>query len=92
MPSATSTAFPRPRTNVRIAGHLVDAVFDAERLIVELDGYEFHGDRGSFETDRDRDADTLAIGHATVRITWERMTQRPRREAARLLSILDDRR
>ena len=83
---------PRPRTNVRIAGHLVDAVFDAERLIVELDGYKFHGDRGSFETDRDRDADTLATGHATVRITWERMTQQPRREAARLLSILEDRR
>jgi very-short-patch-repair endonuclease len=83
---------PRPRTNVRIAGHLVDAVFDAERVIVELDGYEFHGDRDSFETDRDRDADTLATGHATVRITWMRMTKRPRREAARLLAILENRR
>jgi very-short-patch-repair endonuclease len=83
---------PRPRTNVRIAGHLVDAVFDAERLIVELDGYEFHGGRDSFETDRDRDADTLAAGHATVRITWERMIKRPRREAKRLLAILADRR
>lgn len=83
---------PRPRTNVRIAGHLVDAVFDAERLIVELDGYEFHGGRDSFETDRDRDADTLAAGHATVRITWERMLKRPRREAKRLLAILANRR
>jgi len=83
---------PRPRTNVRIAGHLVDAVFDAERVIVELDGYNFHGDRDSFETDRDRDADTLVTGHATVRITWERMTKRPRREAKRLLAILENRR
>ena len=83
---------PRPRTNVRIAGHLVDAVFDAERLIVELDGYEFHGGRDSFETDRDRDADTLLAGHATVRITWERMRKRPRREAKRLLAILESRR
>jgi very-short-patch-repair endonuclease len=83
---------PRPRTNVRIAGHLVDAVFDAERVIVELDGYEFHGGRDSFETDRDRDADTLATGHATVRITWERMTRRSRREAKRLLAILEKRR
>jgi Transcriptional regulator, AbiEi antitoxin len=83
---------PRPRTNVRIAGHLVDAVFDVERLIVELDGFEFHGGRDSFESDRDRDADTLRVGHATVRITWQRMTKRPRREAKRLLAILENRR
>jgi very-short-patch-repair endonuclease len=83
---------PQPRTNVRIAGHLVDAVFDAERVIVELDGYDFHKDRQTFESDRDRDADTLMAGHVTVRITWERMTGRPRREARRLLAILQDHR
>ncbi len=83
---------PRPRTNVRIAGHLVDAVFDAERVIVELDGYKFHGDRESFESDRDRDADTLLAGHVTVRITWKRMQDRPRREADRLIRILENRR
>lgn len=83
---------PRPRTNVRIAGHLVDAVFDAERVIVELDGYKFHGDRETFESDRDRDADTLLAGHVTVRITWKRMQNRPRREAERLLAILQDHR
>jgi hypothetical protein len=83
---------PRPRTNVRIAGHLVDAVFDAERVIFELDGYKFHGDRETFESDRDRDADTLLAGYVTVRITWKRMQNRPRREAERLLAILRDHR
>lgn len=66
--------------------------FPAERLIVELDGWDYHRDRHSFESDRDRDADTLAAGAATIRITWERMTHAPRREADRLQAILEQRR
>lgn len=50
-------------------------------MIIELDGWEFHQDRGSFESDRNRDADTLAAGHLTVRITWGRMTARERAPA-----------
>ena len=46
----------------------------------------------SFESDRERDASTLAAGHLTVRMTWERMHQRAAREAARLESILKQRR
>ena len=60
-------------------------------MIVELDGAEFHLDRHAFESDRDRDADLLAAGYVTVRITWERLTQQPAREAARLKTILDAR-
>ncbi|MGO9883482.1 MAG: hypothetical protein ACLPV4_10765, partial [Solirubrobacteraceae bacterium] len=83
---------PIPLINVRFAGHEVDAFFPAERLIVELDGWDYHRDRHSFESDRDRDADTLAAGAATIRITWERMTHAPRREADRLQAILEQRR
>jgi hypothetical protein len=50
--------------------------------MVELDGVQFHDDRGAFEADRD--AEMLAIGLVTVCITWERLTQRPGREAKRL--------
>ena len=83
---------PTPLTNVRVAGHEVDAYFPAEKLIVELDGWDFHRDRYSFEDDRDRDADALAAGAATVRITWERIIEAPRREADRLHRILAQRR
>jgi hypothetical protein len=79
---------PTPQTNVTLAGHLVDAFFPIQNLIVELDGYDFHQGRKSFETDRERDADTLAAGHPTVRVTWERMTDTPQREADRLQRIL----
>jgi very-short-patch-repair endonuclease len=79
---------PQPQTNIRIAGYLVDAYFPAERLIVEVDSYEFHADRATFESDRDRDADTLLAGFPTVRITYERMQRSPATEAARLRAIL----
>ncbi len=79
---------PRPQVNTTVCGHEVDALFPDHGVIVELDGWQFHRDRTSFESDRDRDADTLAADLVTVRITWERMTGRPREEAARLRQIL----
>ncbi len=83
---------PRPRVNTIVCGFEVDAYFEAEKLIVELDSYEFHHDRDAFETDRDRDAETLAAGQATVRVTWERIEHRSAREGARLRKILNQRR
>jgi len=82
---------PRPEMNALVAGHEVDAVFVAQKLIVELDSWEFHQDRGAFETDRNRDADTLAAGFATVRITYDRFHHQPDLEAQRLGKILSAR-
>ncbi len=79
---------PRPRVNTIVAGHEADAYFEAERLIVELDGWDFHSSRASFESDRNRDADALAKGIRTVRITWERLIGNPEAEADRLRRIL----
>jgi very-short-patch-repair endonuclease len=83
---------PIPRVNHWIAGHEADIVFEHERVVVELDGYETHGTRASFERDRERDAAALAAGYVTIRITWERFTFTPQREAERLLRILERRR
>lgn len=82
---------PTPQTNVKIAGHVVDAYFPDHRLIVELDGYEFHKDRATFESDRDRDANHAAMGLSTLRITWHRLTSDSDREAERFQMILDRR-
>jgi hypothetical protein len=83
---------PTPPVNEPLAGYTVDAFFPVERVIVELDGYDFHSDRGAFESDRERDATMLALGIVTVRITWERLIHTPEREARRLLVILESRR
>jgi hypothetical protein len=83
---------PAPLMGAFVVGFEVDALFPNEKLIVELDSWQFHSDRASFEGDRDRDATTLATGFGTVRITWERMRDRPATEAERLQQILRRRR
>ena len=83
---------PPLRVNARVAGYEVDVLFPEERVVVELDGWEFHSSRRSFERDRDKDAALAAAGYLVVRITWERLTQTPAQEAARLLAILTARR
>ena len=85
---AREYGLPTPSMNARVAGYEVDALFPAHMVIVELDGYEYHQGRRSFERDRERDAVLLAAGYVTIRITWERLTTQPEREAARLHQIL----
>jgi hypothetical protein len=83
---------PPPETSVWIAGREVDIWYPDERVIVEVDGWEFHSDRESYEDDRDEDATALALGIVTIRITSPRMTNTPEREAERIQRILAMRR
>ncbi len=46
---------PTPEANARVLGHEVDLLWRAEKLVVEMDGWAFHGHRAAFERDRDRD-------------------------------------
>jgi very-short-patch-repair endonuclease len=73
-----------------VAGHQVDAIFPDEKVIVELDSWDFHWSKQSFEDDRD--ADTAVGDHITLRITDERMKQQSQHEATRLHRILGRRR
>jgi hypothetical protein len=92
LPFCDRFGFPRPQVNVKINGYEVDAYFEAEGVIVELDSWGFHQDRDSFENDRNRDVDNLVTGLVTYRLTWERMTGGdPEHEAGRLGKVLKDR-
>jgi hypothetical protein len=79
--------FPVPIVNTHVAGHEADTWFPDHRLIVELDGWDYHRDHPTFTSDRDRDTDRLVAGIETVRITWDRLTETPDREAARLKKL-----
>lgn len=63
---------PMPEVNVLVADHLVDFLWPAERVVVEIDGYAFHSDRPAFERDHTTDVDLVAAGydvhHATYRM------------------------
>ena len=71
---------PEPLTNFSLAAPdhprlEVDLYWPAHRLIVELDGYETHGTRRAFESDRRRDAALQAAGYRVLRFTHRDVTQ-----------------
>jgi hypothetical protein len=69
----------RPETNVllEIDGETfeIDALWRAERVVVELDSRRFHDTPLAFERDRRRDRKLLAAGWRPVRITWRQITE-----------------
>jgi very-short-patch-repair endonuclease len=77
-------AIPRPLTNTEVHGYEVDAYWPGRNLVVELDSWEFHGTRGAFERDRERDADLHAYGITTLRFTYAQVTTRRHWVAQRL--------
>jgi hypothetical protein len=87
--SAWTRGPPRPRTNVRIAGWEVDAVWPAQRVALEVDGALTHGHRLAVERDHRRDLDVQAAGYRTVRVTYRQLTEEPLHVVARLARLLD---
>jgi very-short-patch-repair endonuclease len=77
-----------PRANARVLGFEVDLLWSAERLIVEVDGFAFHGSRHAFERDRRRDADLVAAGYRVIRFTWRQIVHEPEAVVARLAVLL----
>ncbi|NMR20148.1 type IV toxin-antitoxin system AbiEi family antitoxin domain-containing protein [Cellulomonas fimi] len=53
-----------------------DVLFPAERLVIEVDGFEFHG-REKFQADRDRQNRLVGAGYTVLRFTWSDLTRRP---------------
>jgi very-short-patch-repair endonuclease len=73
-----------------IAGREVDFRVTDTPVILECDGWAYHGlDRATFERDRGRDADLTAAGWIVVRFTYRAITTRPKATADRILAALD---
>jgi len=66
---------PAPEVNVRLCGLEVDFLWREARLVVEVDGYRFHGASEAFERDRERDARLLSAGFRVLRVTWHQLEQ-----------------
>jgi predicted transcriptional regulator of viral defense system len=72
-----SAGLPMPVANAVVAGIEVDALWPGQRLVVELDGYDYHRPRAAFERDRERDERLLLAGLRVVRFTAKRLRQHP---------------
>lgn len=68
----------------------VDILFGTERIVVEIDGRQFHGsDR--FQSDRTRDNRLQNAGYIVLRFTWQDLTQRPAEMVRQIQRSLDQR-
>lgn len=84
---------PRPRFNatVSLRGRFfeADCLWEAQRLMVELDSRAVHGTERAFESDRQRDRILLAEGWRLARITWRQLRHEPEAIAADLRRTLE---
>ncbi len=73
----TAAGLPAPSMNFVIEGFEIDAYWADQRFGVELDVFETHGSRLSFEEDRERDDELLLVGVETIRVTGPRLAREP---------------
>jgi len=82
----------RPRMNGTLAlrGRFfeIDALWEAERVAVELDSRRVHGTNRNFESDKQRDRILLAEGWRTMRVTWRQLKDEPDEVASDLRKAL----
>jgi very-short-patch-repair endonuclease len=67
---------PLPGFNAWVEGCEVDAYWPRHRLVVEVDGFEYHRTRAAFERDRLRDAELGDAGLRVIRTTWRQLRER----------------
>jgi very-short-patch-repair endonuclease len=79
---------PWPQFNVWLHGHLVDALWPEEKVVVEVDGFGVHGGRRAFEADRRRDQRLAAQGFIVIRVTARQLRDEPMAVLSRLAQVL----
>ena len=83
---------PAPSMNYSEGGFELDAYWQPERFVVELDVYETHGTREAFERDRLRQEELKLAGIEMVRLTGARIEREPRAVLQRVAVLLERRR
>jgi hypothetical protein len=80
---------PEPDANISLDAldhqpHEVDFSFPTHNLVVELDGWETHGTKAAFKSDRRKDAALTATGYRGMRFTYDDIVHDPETVVARL--------
>lgn len=76
------------RTNLPVLGYHLDLAWAKEKVEIEVDGFEHHGSRESFERDRMRDQVLVAHGWTVLRVTWAQLQHDPEGFLNRLRRVL----
>lgn len=83
-------AVPMPNINYRHSRMTVDAIWEAQRLVVELDGYRGHRTRAQIDRDRRRELHLRAAGYTVVRYIWSQVIYERELVVADLRALLAD--
>lgn len=83
-----AAGLPTPRVNFNVAGMELDLYWPDHRFAVELDLFETHGTRDSFEEDRIRREELLLHGVEAINVTGTRFAREPAAVLARLRTLL----
>ena len=83
---------PTPSMNFNVEEFELDAYWEPERFVVELDVYETHGSRAAFERDRLRQEDLKLAGIEMIRVTGPRVDREPKTVIGRVATLLERRR
>jgi very-short-patch-repair endonuclease len=75
--AAARAKLPRPEVNGEAGGYEVDFDWPEHRLVVEVDGWRFHGHRLAFERDRAKDTALQVRGWRVLRFTWRQLRDDP---------------
>jgi predicted transcriptional regulator of viral defense system len=89
---AVKAGLPPPSMNFVVAGYELDAYWPEERFAVELEVFETHGNRASFEADPVRHEELLLIGIEMIRVTGPRLKREPATVIERVRTLLERRR
>lgn len=79
---------PTPLMNVKVAGWEVDFYWPEANVVVEFDGFKFHGHRQAFEQDRRKGLALAAAGVTVIRISWRQLVDEPELVVASLARTL----
>jgi very-short-patch-repair endonuclease len=83
---ARDHGLPRPAINAIVEGYEVD--FSYPGLVIEADGYRFHGTKIAFEDDREKWLALEARGQRVVPVSYRQVTELRERTAGQLLAVL----
>ncbi len=81
-------AIPFPQVNATVCGLEVDALWEQQRTVVELDGGTAHGTPAAVERDRRRELRLRAAGYVVLRYSRGQVTTQPKAVAADLQKTL----
>lgn len=84
------TANTTVRDPLGIVG-VVDVLFAAHKVVVEVDGWAAHSDPDAFQRDRTRQNRLVNAGYLVLRFTWEDLTHRPGTVVTRIREALSSR-